>query len=611
MTTMTALDRCRLHYCAGRGDGMSVLELLTDGGANVNERDYDKRTALHTAAANGHLNVLEMLLTRGADIKAEDRWGKTALDDATQNHHPDAINFLVTRGAANKGFAMMKQVSFRQVDPASTLMMLLLAAGEGNTSEVKRLMDDNLVSVEDHDDDKRTAAHLAASEGQLEVLKYLVSKKAPLNVKDRMGNRPLNDAMRSQKQACADFLIQNGGIKSGSAQENDNNPSSPNGTTTGSNHPKVFNLKHASKEALQELHSRGIREHWSWDVEDFVLDDQAFARGAGGEIFKAKFRGLEVVAKTLSKLEATSQGFTDLANEITLMSSIRHPNIVTFYGACFQLSPPVMIIEYCAGGNLESRIIRANAQDNRARLTDAQKLKYAHQIALAMTFLHRFHIPIIHRDLKPSNILLTADDNVKITDFGLAKFTPQASDGNGGGGYKMTGETGSYRFMAPEVFEHKPYDQSVDVYAYAMIVYWLFSGVRPFVNLREGVDAVKAATEKKRPPVSLIKELKMQAIVEQAWSHDPKLRPSFAQICMECDDMKRGGMGSRRPSMGFSLTTKKSSAKSAGSTTDDKTPTEKSISPLSGEREPSLGAAPADPNAIKLPRKRSVFGVFF
>lgn len=60
-----------------------------------------------------------------------------------------------------------------------------------------------------------------------------------------------------------------------------------------------------------------------------------------------------------------------------------------------------------------------------------------------------------------------------------------------GESYKLTGETGSYRYMAPEVFRHENYNEKVDVYAFAMIFYELLEGIAPYVDL----DAVSAAKQ--------------------------------------------------------------------------------------------------------------------
>jgi serine/threonine protein kinase len=246
------------------------------------------------------------------------------------------------------------------------------------------------------------------------------------------------------------------------------------------------------------------------------------------------------VAKTCGRLTTTEQSLSDLGNEISLMATIRHPNIILFFGACFQVSPPVILLEYCPGGNLESRMIRAFSEGAKPqdRITPAQKFKYAIELARGMTFLHRCTIPIIHRDLKPQNVLISESDTLKITDFGLAKYIPHKNKFLEDK-FTMTGETGSYRYMAPEVFRHEPYNQAVDVYSYSLIMFWLFSGVRPFASISDPIRAVKhAALENGRPSLNLIKDLKVRSILERGWAAEPDNRPTFSQIVKHLEEMQ-------------------------------------------------------------------------
>merc|ERR1719491_1894282 len=113
-----------------------------------------------------------------------------------------------------------------------------------------------------------------------------------------------------------------------------------------------------------------------------------------------------------------------------------------------------------------------------------------------MNHLHKCRPPIIHRDLKPANLLVDFNGTLKITDFGLAKIRANPEQDEV---FRMTGETGSYRFMAPEVFRHEGYCQTVDVYSYAMIFYYLLRSTPPWAGL-SGLDAVKkAAVDGERP----------------------------------------------------------------------------------------------------------------
>ena len=213
------------------------------------------------------------------------------------------------------------------------------------------------------------------------------------------------------------------------------------------------------------------------------------------------------------------------------MASIRHPHIVTFFGACFQVSPPIMLLEFCYGGNLEQALVKAGVSEREFSLV--QCFNYSQQIASAMTFLHEFPVPIIHRDLHPKNILLVSRDIVKITDFGLAKFGSKSATSS----TISAKENGNYRFMAPELYEGKPYDQSVDVYSYSMIIYWIYSGLPPFSSEQNGLEALKKACNGKRPNLNLVKDYRIQDLCELGWTADPSKRPSFDFISEQLEDM--------------------------------------------------------------------------
>lgn len=126
-----------------------------------------------------------------------------------------------------------------------------------------------------------------------------------------------------------------------------------------------------------------------------------------------------------------------------------HKLFIHVVGACFnERGIPTVLMEYCAGGNLRKRLIKAMQDQKPLKL--AKKYQYAHELALGMYFLHGCSEPVIHRDLKPANILLSKDDHIKISDFGLSKFMPQRRRADiealkESDRYTMTGETGSYR----------------------------------------------------------------------------------------------------------------------------------------------------------------------
>lgn len=304
------------------------------------------------------------------------------------------------------------------------------------------------------------------------------------------------------------------------------------------------NGRRESEDIMITLQKQGLNERWAIKFEELETESERFAKGAGGELFRTKWRGLDCVAKTC-KVEEKKQVLIDLANEIKVLSTLRHPRLVLFLGACFQVGrPPILLIEYCHGGNLESKLIKHTANATKMKISEA--LEHTLDLAVGLNFLHKCKPPVIHRDLKPSNILITRDNRIKITDFGLSKFVDLQI--NQTDRYKMTGETGSYRFMAPEVFKHEEYNNKVDVYSFALIVFWMVSGYKPFAEYRTDPIAAarSAAVVGKRPKIELVKHKGIHNLLQSCWSQDPDERPDFNYIVKEIEGYKQNMLKSKK-----------------------------------------------------------------
>ncbi|KAF3661626.1 putative dual specificity protein kinase splA-like isoform X2 [Capsicum annuum] len=136
------------------------------------------------------------------------------------------------------------------------------------------------------------------------------------------------------------------------------------------------------------------------------------------------------------------------------------------------------------------------------------------------------------------NVLLvnSSADHLKVGDFGLSKLIRVQ---NSHDVYKMTGETGSYRYMAPEVFKHRKYDKKVDVFTFAMILYEMLEGDPPLSHY-EPYEAAKFVAEGHRPMFKvkgLTPELK--ELVEECWAKDVNKRPSFLEILKTLEKIKQ------------------------------------------------------------------------
>lgn len=194
---------CSLLHQVALGIDPSKLEpLLNAQPSLVNFRDYDRRSPLHIAASEGHVDICRFLVQKGARINRSDRWGGSPLDDAHRHRHGKVIAFLRQHGAT---FGSPSQSS-----------CFITAASEGDMEEVKALLEYGNIDLNKGDYDKRTALHTAAAEGRSEIVRLLCKAGANVNVRDRWGNRPLDDANASDHATCVEIL-ENAGAKHGSS----------------------------------------------------------------------------------------------------------------------------------------------------------------------------------------------------------------------------------------------------------------------------------------------------------------------------------------------------------------------------------------------------------
>jgi glutaminase len=200
-------------WAASKGD-LGAIQREHIRGADLNCADYDGRTPLHLAAAEGQLAVVEYLVKRTVDVRPvnvnpRDRWHGTPLDDAIVSGH-EQVAALLRRAGGTQGRnaslreAPMTRVDQPQADPGRTIE-LIWAAGEGDLLAVRRLMARG-VPLHVADYDRRTPLHLAASEGRLETVRFLLEQGVPAGPQDRWGYTPLDDARRHGHHVIAELL---------------------------------------------------------------------------------------------------------------------------------------------------------------------------------------------------------------------------------------------------------------------------------------------------------------------------------------------------------------------------------------------------------------------
>ncbi len=189
--------------------------------------------------------------------------------------------------------------------------------------------------------------------------------------------------------------------------------------------------------------------------------------------------------------------------EAKTLSSLHHPHIVPVlsYGKMNELS--YIVMPYLKGGTLSSRI-----QAKRKPLPFAEITRYAHQLASALDYAHAQGI--VHRDIKPGNVLLDADGNVFLSDFGIARFFESSPDvlSTVSVSLTSTGEVfGTPSYMAPELFRGELAEPPADVYALGVMLYQLVTGRVPFQGKGPLDVGIKHISEAPLPARGLRPEL--------------------------------------------------------------------------------------------------------
>ena len=413
-----------------------------------------------------------------------------------------------------------------------------------------------VVDINKGDYDHRTALHLAASEGHIDVVKFLCKRGANVNVEDRWGGRPLDDALEKDNKHVAEVLRGYGATTSANSEALNKALSFKNKNNFRKSLRLVRNSNGGSLHSGMES-SDEEDENLRVDFSELEMIER-IGSGAFGEIYKCRWRGILVAAKCIKaskiqkgwllkkqvqsrdrlseRMEQIKQAsiteeekelaLEDFRKETAIMRRLRHPNIVMMLAYSHTDDVEVMISEICRCSLLD--IFRANAINN-SHLPKRTQIIYAQQLAAGMNHLHKSRPPIIHRDLKPANLLVDFSGTLKIADFGLAKIRPNPEQ-NEVEAFQMTGETGSYRFMAPEVFRHEEYSETVDVYSYAMIFYYMLRSIPPWSGL-SGVDAAtKAAVDGERPLIPRDVDERISTLLKRCWDENPKGRPGFDEI---------------------------------------------------------------------------------
>ncbi|CAN6935301.1 unnamed protein product [Brassica oleracea] len=209
-------------------------------------------------------------------------------------------------------------------------------------------------------------------------------------------------------------------------------------------------------------------------------DSLKIGEGGYGPVYKAVLDYTSVAIKILNS--GITQGLKQFQQEVEVLSSMRHPNMVILLGACPEYG--CLVYEYMENGTLEDRLF---CKDDTPPLSWRARFRIAAEVATGLLFLHHAKPePLVHRDLKPANILLDRHFTSKISDVGLARLVP-SSVADSYSNYHMTSAAGTFCYIDPEYQQTGMLGVKSDLYSFGVVLLQMITAM-PAMGLGHKVE---------------------------------------------------------------------------------------------------------------------------
>ncbi|XP_061601357.1 inhibitor of nuclear factor kappa-B kinase subunit alpha-like [Cololabis saira] len=283
----------------------------------------------------------------------------------------------------------------------------------------------------------------------------------------------------------------------------------------------------------------GAKQCGSWEMKERL------GMGAFGHVYLYQHLDTgEKIAVKLCRMELNSKNKDRWGREIQIMKKLNHVNIVQAREVPEELNSiaindlPLLAMEFCTRGDLRKVL---NKPENCCGLKESEILTLLGDIGSGIQYLHENKI--IHRDLKPENIVLQESDGKlvhKIIDLGYAKDLDQGS--------LCTSFVGTLQYLAPELFESKPYTVTVDYWSFGTVIFECTCGFRPFLHHMQPVQWTSKVKNKGPKDIVAVEDMNGEVRFSTHLPYPnnlsrPLLEPveTLLQMLLMWDPASRGG----------------------------------------------------------------------
>ncbi|KAL6100974.1 sik1 [Pungitius sinensis] len=231
------------------------------------------------------------------------------------------------------------------------------------------------------------------------------------------------------------------------------------------------------------------------------------------KLAKHKVTKTLVAIKIIDKTRLNPSNLEKIYREVQIMKLLNHPHIIKLYQVMETTDMLYIVTEYAKNGEMFDHLT------TNGRMSEDEARKKFWQILTAVDYCHRHHI--VHRDLKTENLLLDANMNIKLADFGFGNFY--------NAGEPLSTWCGSPPYAAPEVFEGKEYEgPQLDIWSLGVVLYVLVCGSFPFDG--PGLPALRQRVTEGRFRIPFFMSQDCENLIRKMLVVDPARRISMAQI---------------------------------------------------------------------------------